>query len=226
MPEASKLLYDLYIKAKLKVEDFNHLPEKDIRRKHIELFQSIITIAYINFEINVRFSETNREEFLKFFNGDITQAQNYSFNVTQNLNQNLIDTILFQTELIFRFYYSKIANVTPGSEKSIFKIIATIFEDTENNWQKEECKFLVLFWMLRNTIHTGGIYFVKVEGRKIEYKGQEYVFEYGKSPEFLKDNFSLSLISDILDVLKTLFESQKIIDLGYFEHPNYYALGK
>jgi len=224
MNEISKLLYDLCIKAKLKVENFNHLPEKDIRRKHIELFQSIITVAYINFEINVRFSETNREEFLKLFNDDVTQAQNYSFNITQNLNQNLIDTILFQTELIFRYYYSKIYNVTPGSENNIFKIIATIFDDTENNWQKEECKFLVLFWTLRNTIHTGGIYFVKEEGRKIDYKDQEYIFEYGKSPEFLKDNFSISLISDILDVLKTLFESKKIIELGYFEHPSYYAL--
>ncbi|MFK7031147.1 hypothetical protein [Flavobacterium oreochromis] len=79
---------------------------------------------------------------------------------------------------------------------------------------------------MRNTIHTGGIYFVKEEGRKIEYKGKEYVFEYGKSPEFLKDNFSLSLISDIIDVLKNLFERQNIIDLGYIEHPSYFALGK
>ncbi|MFK7031148.1 hypothetical protein [Flavobacterium oreochromis] len=145
MPEVLNLLYDLYLKAKNNVANFKHLPEKDIRRKHIELFQSEITVAYINYDINVRFSTENRNEFLKIFNDDIIQAQNYSFNLTQNLNKNIIDTILFQTELIFRFYYSKITGLTPGSEKKIFKIIATLFDDSENNWQNEDCKFLVLF---------------------------------------------------------------------------------
>lgn len=224
MENGLELLYDLYLKSKKSVSFFEGLPEKDIRRKHMELFKSQITITYLNLKINIRFSETNQEEFKDLFNSNIQQTHNYTHNLIQNLIQNLIDTSLFQTELVLRYYYSKLNNITPGKEKSLFKIIANLFDDTENKWEKEETKFLVLFWTLRNTIHTGGIYFDKKDGRKLPYKNKEYIFEYGKSPEFLKNNYYLNLIADLIDTLKILFESDKIKELGYLEHPNYYAL--
>lgn len=204
------------------------LPEKDIRIIHFKMFQSQVNTSYIDLKINFFFSENNNEQFLNLFskNTDIAidNAKKYVDNLTQNTNQILIETILFQTELVFRYYYSLIKDITPGEEKNINKIIATLFDDSENNWKKEECKLLILLWSLRNTIHTGGIYFKNKEGRKIEYKNKEYVFEYGKSTKFLTNNFSIQLISDLLKALKLLFESDKIKDLGYIEHPCYYAL--
>ncbi len=113
----------------------------------------------------------------------------------------------------------------PTKEGNINKIIATLFEDVENNWQKEESKLLVLFWTMRNTIHTGGIYYKKPEGYSVTYKEKEYKFEFEKSFQFLDDNHILDLLSDFLDSISYLFKSEKITDLGDIEHPSYFALG-
>lgn len=221
------ILYDLYKKANEYAILFSDLPEKDIRRKHMEIFQSQITITYINLKINVQFIESSEQNFLEIFSHDKSKAHSYCNNLLQNLKQNLIDSFLFQTELVFRYYYSKLKdNIPPGKEKNINKIFATLYDDIENNWQKDETNFLVLFWTLRNTIHTGGIYFLKNERRSLTYKKDEYIFEYGKSPDFLKNNFTVTLISDLMETLKILFESEKIKNLGYIEHPTYFALEK
>ncbi len=115
---------------------------------------------------------------------------------------------------------------TPGGESNLHKVFSNLFDDTENNEQKEETKLLILIWKLRNTIHTSGIYLDKPEGFRVKYKGQEYIFEYGKSPTFLKDGFLMELLSALIDALDILFTKQKIKGIGSVEHPSYYALNK
>ena len=224
MEDFHKKLFDLHKKSHLILKGFSDLDEKDIRKTHLEILASQITICLINFEVNVGFAKNHPDELSKHFNFDESAKENYLYNLIQNLRENIIEAALFQSELIFRFYYSKITGITT-KEKNINKIFATLFSDVENNWQKEECKLLVLMWTLRNTIHTGGIYSDKPT-YQLTYKGQQYNFESWKAPEFLNGNVSLELVSDLLDSLKVLFDSQTITDLGYIEHPNYFALNK
>lgn len=207
------------------LQEFSALPEKDIRKKHLEIISSQVAVALVNLRINMRFTETCKDEFESFFNADPQKIDNYIHNFIQTLNESIIDTSLFQTELIFRLYYSKLTGKTPGEERSLHKIIATLYQDTENAWTKEEAKLVILFWTLRNTIHTGGIYFHKAAGLTLQYKGKDYKFEYGKAPEFLKDGYSLTMVSDLLDSLRYLFNSDLIKNLGRFDHPSYHALG-
>lgn len=223
-----EILYNLNEKTKTILKSLSSLNERDIRKVYFNMFSSQVIINYLNYKINVRFSETNRDEFLDFFKSDLNQIHNYTYNITQFTGENILSTALFQTELIFRFYYSKFTSESPSKERNLFKIVSTLFEDIENNWAKEECKLIVLLWTLRNTIHTGGIYFENINGRKLNYKGQEYIFEYGKNPKFIseKEGLIIELVSDLFDALNLLFTSERIKDLGFVEHPIYSALEK
>lgn len=60
-------------------------------------------------------------------------------------------------------------------------------------------------------IHTGGIYFKKVEGHEISYKGKIYKFEHEKAMEFLSEKLHLfDLLFDLFDSLDYLFNSEII----------------
>lgn len=225
MANGLEALDKLYHKSLDVLSQFDNLPEKDIRRKHFEILSSQILVSLVNLRINLRFSETSREEFESHFNNDRQQAENYIYNIIQAMQDNIADVALFQTELAFRFLYSKISGTHVGEEKNLYKIFATLYSDTENNWKKDETTLIVLLWNLRNTVHTGGIYFHKPEGYSVSYKGKEYKFEYGKAPEFLKDGHFMDLVSDLFDSLKYAFSNEPIKSVASFDHPSYYALG-
>ena len=224
MEDFSSLLSRLYQKSQETADNFIDLQEKDIRRKHLEILASEILVGDFSLKINMHISTQHAQEFKNIFHSEEQLMENYAHFFIQNINENIFGTSIFQTELVFRYFYSKLNGVTPGKEKKIFKIFANLFDDTENNWQKDECKLLVLIWTLRNTIHTGGIYLMKEEGCVLTYKGKEYKFEYGKAPNFLKDGLALELVFNLFDSIKMLFQSNKIKALGYFEHPSYLAL--
>lgn len=152
-----EMLFNLNEKAKNILQSLSSLSEKDIRKVYFNMFSSQVIINYLNYKINVRFSETNRDEFLDFFKSNLNQVHNYTYNVTQFIGENILSTALFQTELVFRFYHSKFTNEIPSKEKNLFKIVSFLYDDIENNWKKEECNLIVLLWTLRNTIHTGGV---------------------------------------------------------------------
>jgi hypothetical protein len=213
----------LHKKSMETVHLFKELPEKDIRRKHFEILSTQIVTSLVNLRINHDYSIKNKVDFEALLENDMTKIDNYIYHFNQNLLESIFDTTLFQTELIFRFYYSKLTGKTLTEEK-LHKIVATLFQDTENNWTKEEAKFVILFWTLRNTVHTGGIYFNKTEGYSTTCKGIEYKFEYGKAPNFLKDGHTLTMVSNLFDSVIYLFNSDLIKDLGTFDHPNYFAL--
>ncbi len=205
--------------------NFQHLQESDIRRKHIELLYSQTTVSLLNLKINIRFDELNPQEFLVFFDNDQNQAENYIHNLVQNINESIIETAIFQTELVLRYLYSVHVGQDVGEEKNFYKIISTMYSDTENNWQKEDCKLIILVWTLRNTIHTGGIYFQKKEGLNLTYKGVDYNFEYGKAPEFLKEGHFIELISDLIHSINYAFTNDPIKSIQHYPHPAYLALG-
>lgn len=218
-------LENLHAKASNIGSQFAHWGSKDIRKVYFETIEGQVAVCITNIRINMRFAELNNAEFMTLFNDDQRQADNYIFQIRQNMAEAIMDAALFQSELVFRFLYYKITGELPGKEKNLFKIIARIFNDVENNWVKDECKQIVLMWTLRNTIHTGGIYFVKTEGYSLNYKGSEYKFEFGKAPEFIKDGYSMTMVYDLIDSLKALFDTQQIKDLGPMDHPNFAALG-
>ncbi|MCU4188423.1 hypothetical protein M9Q43_04495 [Flavobacterium sp. HXWNR29] len=221
-----EMLFNLNEKAKNILQSLSSLSERDIRKVYFNMFSSQVIINYLNYKINVRFSETNRDEFLDFFKSDLNQVHNYTYNITQFIGENILSTALFQTELVFRFYYSKFTNESPSKERNLFKIVSFLYDDIQNNWKKDECNLIVLLWTLRNTIHTGGLYFENINGRKLNYKNQEYIFEYGKNPKFLieQEGIIIELISDLFDALNSLFKSEKIQKLEFIEHPVYSAL--
>lgn len=225
MSDGLTALETLHAKTVDLLKEFEDLPEKDIRKKHLEIISSQVAVALVNLKINLQFSETSQKEFEEFFNSDTEQALNYIHNFVQTINESIIETALFQSELVFRFYYSKLNGTTLAEKPTIPKMASVLFDDTENNWKKNEAALIPLFWTWRNTIHTGGIYFDKVDGRIINYKGSDYKFEYGKAPEFIKGGQPISMVSDLLDAIAYLFRSDKIKNLGTFDHPSYYALG-
>ena len=199
-------LGELHVKSIGLVHQFKGLLVKDIKRKHIEALSSQIATSLITLKICFRFTETNKKDFEKLLNNDNKQVENYIHTFKQSIIDAILDTALFQSELVLRFLYSKLTGENLTKEANINKIIATLFEDDENNWQKEEAKLLVLFWTMRNTIHTGGIYYKKPEGYNLTYKGKEYKFEFMKSFQFLENNHVIDLLSDFLDSLDYLMQ--------------------
>ena len=218
----------LYSQLLKKVEKYKALDEKDIRLKHLQILAAEVLFGLYSLKINTDFAEKLSADFANIFDNDKEQIENYAYWHNHNINNNLFGTFIFQSELLFRVYQSILngGTPTPGGEKNLHKIFSSLLDDVENNEQKEETKLLLLVWKLRNTIHTSGIYLDKPEGFSVKYKGQVYVFEYGKAPAFLKDGFLMDLLSDLIEVLEIIFDKQKIIDIGLVEHPSYLALDK
>ncbi len=225
MKEAIQTLENLYKKATQTLKPYEDLPEKEIKRKHLEILASEITGSMINLKINKRFSETNEKEFAAFFNNDKGLIDNYAHIIIQHSAESIVNAALFQTELVFRTFYAKLTGKTPGEERSLHTIIALIYEDKNNAWAKEEAKLIILIWTLRNTIHTGGIYLHKLSGYTLTYKGVTYNFEFGKTPEMLRNGNYFDLLVDLFDSLDYLFKSNLIQRLGNINHPSYLALG-
>lgn len=218
--ELHKKSMELYAK-------YNHLSEKDIKRTHLGALSSQIAVSALTLDICYEYCKNHCEEFSKHFNDDTKLIDNYIHNLIQSNVESVLDSVLFQTELILRILYSKLTNGNPSEEKNINKIISKLYEDTENNWKKDEAKIMVLFWTIRNMIHTGGIYFKKIEGHEVEYKGRTYKFEHQKSMEFLSEKFHLfDLLFDVFDSLDYLFDSEMIKNIGFVEHPSFKALEK
>jgi hypothetical protein len=225
MNEAIQTLENLYAKATQTLKQYEQLPEKEIKRKHLEILASEIAGSMINLKINKRFSETNAKEFAEFFNDDKGLIDNYAHISIQHSAEVIMNAVLFQTELVFRMFYAKLTGRTPGHERSLHKIIAILYEDVENAWTKEEAKLIILLWTLRNTIHTGGIYLHKIAGYTLTYKGAIHNFEFGKTPDMLRQGNYFGLLTDLFDSLNFLFKSNLIKGLGEIDHPAYDALG-
>lgn len=215
---------NLYNKAQGALISFENLKERDLRRKFFDILRTQILMCYFNLQVNEALHDKHEIDFKEIFKKDASVIDLYHSCLLQNLDENIVDTTLFQSELVFRLYYSVITNTDPSAERNLHKILAMIFEDTQNNWRKEECKLLVLFWTLRNTIHTAGIYFSNRNGIIHRYKNDDYTFEYGKHPKFLKDGFVINLLFELIEALRVLLSSDKINNVGYIEHPAYYAV--
>jgi hypothetical protein len=147
-------------------------------------------------------------------------------NLMQNSVELIVEAALFQSELVFRTLNASLTGHDIYDGSSIPRLIANLYDDTENNWTKEECKLFVLLSSIRNTIHTGGVYFKNTAGETKVFKGNNYTFIYGKPPAYPAGIGILDLVSELFDAMKVLFDSAKIAAIGQLEHPNYNALGK
>lgn len=217
-------LYNILLQV---IGHYKYLQEKDIRLIHFQFLANEVLFSRYTLQVHMLFQENSPQGLSEIFGGDKQQLKNYAHKHSQNINNNLFSSFVFQTELLLRIYYSKIEGkqVTPGSEGSIEKIIKFIYDDTNNNKTSEEADLLILIWKLRNTIHTGGIYFQDPKGLKVPYKGEKYTFDYGKKASFLNNGFLFEILSNMIDALDLLFKKEKIINLGFIEHPTYYAFG-
>jgi hypothetical protein len=218
-------LHEIYDKVEGLLIHYNNLPERDIRRVYFEILRTQIAVCERSLRINMDYANKNKKDFEALLTTE-KQREDYVHHFLQNTAEAIFDTALFQTELLFRVLYSKLTGQHVGQEKNLHKVIAVLCEDTENNWKKEESRLLLLIQSVRNTIHTGGIYFHDPNGTTLTYKAVEYKFEYGKGPAFIKEGFSFFLISELVDIIHMIFQTQKIINLGSWEHPNFAALGK
>lgn len=125
----------LHIKSLELSKKYSHLSEKDIKRTHIEALSSQIAVSTLTIEICFDFCKNHSEEFSKHFNGDQKLIENYNHNLIQSTVESVLDTVLFQTELVFRILYSKLINDNPTKE-NITKIISTLYQDNQSNWYK------------------------------------------------------------------------------------------
>ena len=164
MTNLLEFLEELHSKSIDMIDYFNNLPEKEIRKDYLKILSGEILVSLCNLKINLKFAELQPDEFKAIFNSEDKQIENYCHNFTDNLLNSILDTLIFQSELVFRLLYANLTGKTVV-ERGINPILAKLFEDTENNWQKDECRLMVLLWIIRNTIHTGGIYFQKPLGK-------------------------------------------------------------
>ena len=221
-------LDSLYFQLLEKIDKYKSLNERDIRLKQLQILAAEVLFGLYSLRVHIDFAEKLKEDFAIIFDNDEKQIKNYGLAHTHNINNNLFITFIFQSELIFRVLQSMLnaEGHTPGAEKNLHRVFSNLLDDIENNEQKEETKLLILLWKLRNTIHTGGIYLDKPSGCKLRYNNIDFIFEYGKSPAFLKDGFLMELLSELINVLEKIFDKDKISDIGFIEHPSYAALDK
>src|SRR5690242_20078748 len=100
-------LKNLHAKAADIGAEFAHWGPRDIRKIYFEIIEGQVAVSLTNLKINMRFGELNKEEFEGLFNGDKQQIDNYIFQLRQNMAEAIMDAALFQTELVFRYLYSK-----------------------------------------------------------------------------------------------------------------------
>lgn len=64
-------------------EKYNQLSEKDIKRTHLGVLSSQITVSSLTLDICYDYSKNHSEEFCKHFNGDTKLIDNFIYNLIQ-----------------------------------------------------------------------------------------------------------------------------------------------
>ena len=68
MTDGLTALEELHAKTIDILQEFDDLPEKDIRKKHLEIISSQVAVALVNLRINIKFAETSKQDFENLFN--------------------------------------------------------------------------------------------------------------------------------------------------------------
>lgn len=223
--ELADTVEQIFAKAISYQRSYNTFSERDIRTSFFSIMVNQCATAHINLIVNQRYLEEGSQACRDLFDNDQSRIENYIHHFTQNIVEAIVDAVLFQSELVFRTLSATLTGKDIYDGSSIPQLIAKLFDDTENNWTKEESKLVLLLSTIRNTIHTGGVYFRNAAGETKVFKGDSYTFTYGKPPALPAGITILDLVSEMLDAMKLLFDGAKITAIGPLEHPNYQALG-
>jgi hypothetical protein len=114
------------------LKNFSSLPQRDYKKAYLEIVVSQINTSFINLKVNLEFSEQHPESFSAFFDNNPTIQENYFYSLQQNIRENIVDTLLFQTELLLRLMYAKIT-LSDVKQTNMNNIFAKLFDDVENN---------------------------------------------------------------------------------------------
>lgn len=148
------------------------------------------------------------------------------YHLSQNGLESIVEASLFQAELVFRALNTKLTGHPVYDGSTIPQLVAKLFGEIEPNWTKEESRLIMLlFTGFRNTIHTGRIYFKNMTGITKQYGGHNYQFTYGQPPTLPPGITLLDLGSDLMDVMKSLFDSELIEAIGPLAPPITTLLG-
>lgn len=215
----------LYAKAQAHKDSYNAFSDRDIRTSFFGIMVNQCGVVHLNLTINEQYLTGGSQASFDLFNGDQGRVDDYIYSLNQNANELIVEASLFQSELVFRTLNAALTG-HEISDGKIPDLLVELFEDIKDHWTKEECKLFMLLSPIRNTIHTGGIYFNRRAGVTRVFKGDTYTFTYGKSPIYPAGITILDLVSELLDAMKVLFDSAKIAAIGPLEHPSYPALGR
>ncbi|QHV99310.1 hypothetical protein [Spirosoma endbachense] len=218
------IVEQLFTKAQAHKESYNTFSDRDIRTSFFGTMVNQCATVHINLTINERYIEEGSKACRTLFANDQGRVDNYKHHFTQNCRELIVEAALFQSELVFRTLSANLTGNDIYDGSTLPQLVSRLFVDTENNWQKEESKLVILLSTIRNTIHTGGVYFKKTAGDTKDFKGNNYTFTYGKPPTFSEGITILDLVSEFFDAMKVLFDSPNIASIGPLEHPNYHAI--
>jgi hypothetical protein len=198
--------------------------EKDFRAKHFELLVSDLA-EHINI---IKCVNVLGQKYPK----DIEEVTNYSREQVELLLGNFHDTIIsdcflklvMKTELLFRTLYGILNAGADASKATIPQLIALLVGDTENNWQKEESKLLLMLWDARNSIHMSGIY--SKADKTHTYKGKSYEFKKDMRGVPFSTEELFDIMLEITDVVDEIIHSAAVSAIPDTDHPFYKVFGK
>lgn len=220
MDEQLKCLQQLYKQVEAALGQLNDRQERDLSRAYFTVLRNEVASCIIESRVHQEFIRRLPQEFEEVVGG-VGQVGNYLATFCQHLDEVAVGTFIFQTELLFRRYW--IANGGAPDAK-IPSMLAFLFDDTENNWKKEESKLMMFIWKIRNTIHTGGIYF-GADCTK-EYGGMQFQLKDGFPPDISPIGGWYGLLAPAVAAVLGMVLSDRICALGHVEHPNFKAVGK
>jgi hypothetical protein len=205
MEELIGQLKKLYKKVGDSLARLNEMEERDAGKAYFTVLRNEVAGCIMELEVNAAFLTKHTTEFEQVI-GNREFVGAYLSTFMQHVNESVVDTFIFQTELLFRTYKSKI-NGIPTADQNMHQIFVLLFEDVKVNWQKEESNLVVLIWAMRNTIDTAGIYFGSESGRTLRYNGMDFRLENGLAPDLSPVRDWYGLLFPLVDVVLALVTS-------------------
>lgn len=220
MEELMKCLKKLYVQLDVALERLNGRDHRDLSWSYFNILRTEVAGGILELGVHMKFSE-RKEEFDKALGGG-SQVVDYLKTICERINDAVVGGFIFQTELLFRRYWITINNGAPNAK--IHPILAFLFEDIQENWQKEQSKLMVAIWKARNTVHSGGIYYGANCTR--EYCGMQFEYKDGYAPDFSAIGGWYGLLEPAVEIVLGLALSDRVAGFGFIEHPSFKALGK
>jgi hypothetical protein len=203
MEELIERLKTLYKKVEDSLKQLNGMDERDAGRAYFTVLRNEVAGCIMELKVNAAFATKHTAEFEQVL-GNREFVGNYLSTFIQHVNETVVGTFIFQTELLFRTYKSTLNGTSPA-DQNMHQIFALLFDDVQGSWQKEESNLFVLIWAIRNTIHTAGIYFGRENGRILRYNEIDFRLENGRPPDLSPVQDWYGLLLPLVDAVLALY---------------------